>query len=241
MLVNQQEPTSPLPNPHSPPTNGGGVGNSLMMRSNSFHSTPMFQALPGSPGVSRSVSPQTILVNGGGSIHTSKYAGSRFGGGGDHLDRKKPSPAVNAILNSLEPPKKDGALSGNGAGTVGTRSWGTIQSDDREGRFLSSVSDIGHGGYVPPVVMDKEREKEKKKGFWNVRDRDKEKERERDREQREREVQKERSVHLRKERQEREQRDRGRDISRREEDSSGELTRMIGMSFSCAMCWSLIA
>jgi hypothetical protein len=162
-----------------------------------------------------------ILANGGHNNH--KYAGSKYGG--DQLERKKPS-AVSAlgILSSLEPPKKDGALTGSGTQNVGTGSWGTIP-DEREGRYFGSVSDVGHGGYV--VDREKEKEREKKKGFWNVRDRDKEREREREqREQRERELQREREVQLRREREQRGER--GREVVRKEEDSSGELTRMIG-------------
>lgn len=114
-------------------------------------------------------------------------------------------------MSSLEPPKKDGALTAAGLSASGTGSWGSITPDDREAKFLASVSDLGHG----PAL-----DREKKKGFWNVRDREKEKERE----QRERE----REALLRKERLEKEHRERGRDTIKREDDSAGDLTRMIG-------------
>lgn len=164
---------------------------------------------------------QTILASAGGN-NNSKFGGSRFGS--DPVDRRNPPVGAVGILSSLEPPKKDGALSGSGLTASGTGSWGSITPDDREGKFLASVSDLGHGGQLPA-----DKEKEKKKGFWNVRDREREKEREKEKEREQRE--REREALLRKEKHEKEHRERGRDTLKREEDSAGELTRMIGVYY----------
>lgn len=212
--LTQQEPMASLPNPHSPPISSSN-GGSPPIRSSSLHATS--QVLSAATAVPRSASPVTILANAGGNNKI------RFGNV-DHIERRNPSVAgAVGILTSLEPPKKDGALTSSGLGSGGTGSWGTIPADEREGRHLGSVSDLGHGGQS---AVDKE--KDKKKGFWSVRDRDREREREKEREREQRE--REREVQLKKERHEREHRERGRDISRREEDS-GELTRMIGVYF----------
>jgi len=122
------------------------------------------------------------------------------------LERIKPS-AVG-ILSSLEPPRTDGAL------TSGARSY----TDERHTHSQVSISESGHG----PIHV----EKEKRRGFWNVRDKEKEREKERERER-------EREIQLKRERQERDHRDnRGKEPLRREDESQGELTRMIGRSLS---------